>query len=98
MLTVPGSRWASGRISPPAVSNRRSTDRAYRPAPAGLFRHRASGGQPVIWTAMANVPEKPTLDGIEQRWGEQWEADGTYHFRPGTGRDAVFAIDTPPPT
>ena len=47
---------------------------------------------------MANVPEKPTLDGIEQRWGDRWDADGTYHFRPGTPRDEVFAIDTPPPT
>src|SRR5829696_4518168 len=47
---------------------------------------------------MATVPEKPTLDGIEPRWAERWEADGTYHFRPGTPRSAVFAIDTPPPT
>src|ERR1051326_6634140 len=47
---------------------------------------------------MATVPEKPTLDGIEPRWAERWEADGTYAFRRGTGREAVFAIDTPPPT
>ncbi len=47
---------------------------------------------------MASVPEKPTLDGIEQRWGDLWDAQGTYHFRPGTPRDEVFAIDTPPPT
>jgi valyl-tRNA synthetase len=47
---------------------------------------------------MASVPEKPTLDGIEQHWGERWDADGTYHFRPGTPRDEVFSIDTPPPT
>src|SRR5678815_3279886 len=47
---------------------------------------------------MANVPEKPTLDGIEQRWGDRWDTDGTYHFRPGTPRSEVFVIDTPPPT
>src|SRR6476659_5423386 len=47
---------------------------------------------------MASVPEKPTLDGIEQHWGERWDADGTYHFRPGTARSEVFSIDTPPPT
>src|SRR5881392_1852751 len=47
---------------------------------------------------MATVPEKPTLDGIEERWGAQWDAAGTYHFRPGTPRSEVYAIDTPPPT
>src|ERR1700737_1751959 len=47
---------------------------------------------------MATVPEKPTLDGIEQHWGDVWDAEGTYQFRPGTPRSEVFAIDTPPPT
>src|ERR1700682_6202611 len=47
---------------------------------------------------MATVPEKPTLDGIEQRWGDLWDVEGTYHFRPETSRAEVFAIDTPPPT
>src|SRR6476619_5416888 len=47
---------------------------------------------------MATVPEKPTLDGLEERWGARWDADGTYHFRPGTARSKVFSIDTPPPT
>src|SRR4051812_1317482 len=47
---------------------------------------------------MTGVPEKPTLDGVEERWGARWDAEGTYHFRPGTPRSDVFAIDTPPPT
>ncbi len=47
---------------------------------------------------MANIPEKPSLDGIETRWMQQWEADGTYRFDRSAGRDDVFAIDTPPPT
>src|SRR4051794_18748241 len=47
---------------------------------------------------MASVPEKPTLDGIEERWGARWDDEGTYHFRPGTPRSEVYAIDTPPPT
>ena len=47
---------------------------------------------------MAQVPEKPTLDGLEARWADTWEADGTYRFTPGTGRDQVFAVDTPPLT
>ena len=29
---------------------------------------------------MANIPDKPSLDGIEARWASQWEADGTYRF------------------
>ncbi|MEX2626771.1 MAG: valine--tRNA ligase, partial [Ilumatobacteraceae bacterium] len=47
---------------------------------------------------MANVPDKPTLDGIDIRWSERWEADGTYRFDRTATRDQVFAIDTPPPT
>jgi valyl-tRNA synthetase len=47
---------------------------------------------------MANIPEKPSLDGIETRWMQQWEADGTYRFDRSASRDEVFAVDTPPPT
>ncbi len=47
---------------------------------------------------MAGVPEKPTLDGIDLRWAERWEADGIYRFDPPATRDQVFSVDTPPPT
>jgi valyl-tRNA synthetase len=47
---------------------------------------------------MANVPERPTLDGIEARWIERWERDGTYRFDRTATREQVYAIDTPPPT
>jgi valyl-tRNA synthetase len=47
---------------------------------------------------MAEVPEKPSLDGLEERWSARWEADGTYRFDRSKGRDEVFSIDTPPPT
>ena len=47
---------------------------------------------------MTNVPEKPSLDGIETRWIVRWDADGIYRFDRRASRDAVFAIDTPPPT
>ncbi len=47
---------------------------------------------------MANIPDKPTLDGIEERWAAQWELDGTYRFDASVAREDVFAIDTPPPT
>ncbi|MFO7591307.1 MAG: valine--tRNA ligase [Acidimicrobiia bacterium] len=44
------------------------------------------------------VPEKPSLDGLEDRWSARWEADGTYAFDGGRPRSEVFSIDTPPPT
>jgi valyl-tRNA synthetase len=43
------------------------------------------------------LPDKPSLEGIEERWSERWEADGTYHFNPDTDR-TIYSIDTPPPT
>jgi len=45
-----------------------------------------------------NTPDKPSLDGIETRWMQRWEADATYRFDRTVGREGVFAIDTPPPT
>jgi valyl-tRNA synthetase len=45
-----------------------------------------------------SVPEKPTLDGLEAKWGEWWETAGTYHFDRSKPRERVYAIDTPPPT
>jgi valyl-tRNA synthetase len=45
-----------------------------------------------------SVPEKPSLDGLEERWGEVWEAHGTYRFDRSKARDQIYSIDTPPPT
>jgi valyl-tRNA synthetase len=45
-----------------------------------------------------NVPDKPTLDGLESTWGPRWEAAGTYRFDRSKERQEIFAIDTPPPT
>jgi valyl-tRNA synthetase len=45
-----------------------------------------------------NVPEKPTLDGLEAKWGEWWETAGTYRFDRSKTREQIYAIDTPPPT
>ena len=44
------------------------------------------------------VPDKPTLDGIEERWAAVWAEQGTYDFVADTTRDQVFSIDTPPLT
>ena len=48
------------------------------------------------------IPEKPALEGLESKWGERWEAQGTYRFDRDAalraGSDNVYSIDTPPPT
>ncbi|WP_424935914.1 MULTISPECIES: valine--tRNA ligase [Bacteria] len=48
------------------------------------------------------IPDKPALEGLEDKWGERWSAQGTFLFdRAGAaaaGRDGVYSIDTPPPT
>ncbi|MEA2558079.1 MAG: valyl-tRNA synthetase [Actinomycetota bacterium] len=44
------------------------------------------------------MPEKPSLDGLESKWDEWWQASGTYRFDRSTSREHVYAIDTPPPT
>ncbi|MGK5558617.1 valine--tRNA ligase, partial [Actinomadura kijaniata] len=45
-----------------------------------------------------NVPSKPSLDGLEEKWVRRWDEDGTYRFDRDRPRDEVFSIDTPPPT
>ncbi|MGO2096909.1 MAG: valine--tRNA ligase [Candidatus Microbacterium stercoravium] len=51
---------------------------------------------------MADMPDKPKLEGLEAKWGETWENDGTYRFDRAAaqraGREGVFSVDTPPPT
>ena len=44
------------------------------------------------------VPEKPTIDGIEDRWAQVWDAEGTFRFDRTKTREQVYSIDTPPPT
>jgi valyl-tRNA synthetase len=49
------------------------------------------------------VPEKPALEGLEEKWARHWAEQGTYVFvRPQNdlehGREQVYSIDTPPPT
>jgi valyl-tRNA synthetase len=45
-----------------------------------------------------NVPAKPALEGIEQKWDTAWETGGVYRFDRSADRAGVFSIDTPPPT
>jgi valyl-tRNA synthetase len=48
--------------------------------------------------AAPNVPDKPSLDGLEEKWDAVWETQGTYRFDRTKERHEVFSIDTPPPT
>ena len=45
-----------------------------------------------------SVPDRPALEGLETKWQERWEAEGTYAFDRSRPRREVYAIDTPPPT
>ncbi|NNN20175.1 MAG: valine--tRNA ligase [Acidimicrobiaceae bacterium] len=45
-----------------------------------------------------SVPEKPSLDGLEEKWLKKWQESGTYRYQIGTHRDKTYSIDTPPPT
>ncbi len=46
----------------------------------------------------AAVPDKPALEGLEQKWMARWDAEGVYRFDRTRPRAEVYAIDTPPPT
>ncbi len=50
----------------------------------------------------AHIPEKPALEGLEQKWDAAWQANGTYLFDRAAalakGRAGVYSVDTPPPT
>ncbi|MGY1745013.1 valine--tRNA ligase [Blastococcus sp. SYSU D00695] len=52
--------------------------------------------------ADAGVPEKPTLDGLEEKWTARWAAADTYAFDRAAAlaapREQIWSIDTPPPT
>jgi valyl-tRNA synthetase len=44
------------------------------------------------------LPESPGIDGLEEKWSDLWQRDGTYRFDRTAVRGQVYSIDTPPPT
>ncbi|SDY92203.1 valyl-tRNA synthetase [Geodermatophilus africanus] len=56
----------------------------------------------VVPGAGAGVPEKPSLDGLEEKWAARWAEDDTYAFDRAAAlaapREQTWSIDTPPPT
>ena len=49
-------------------------------------------------TETSRVPDKPTLDGLEEKWAAVWKEQQTYAFDRTAERADVYSIDTPPPT
>ena len=51
---------------------------------------------------VSSVPDRPTVDGLEERWGAVWAREQTYAFDRERAlslpREQVYSIDTPPPT
>ncbi|OFT41110.1 valine--tRNA ligase [Arthrobacter sp. HMSC06H05] len=45
-----------------------------------------------------NVPDRPGLEGLEEKLNQRWAEEGTYSFNEDTTRADVYSIDTPPPT
>jgi valyl-tRNA synthetase len=52
--------------------------------------------------APAQIPDRPSLEGLEDKWAAVWQEQDTYAFDREAAlagpREAVFSIDTPPPT
>jgi valyl-tRNA synthetase len=44
------------------------------------------------------MPDKPSLDGLEEKWARVWKEQDTYAFDRTAERVDVYSIDTPPPT
>src|SRR5687768_9837146 len=57
---------------------------------------------PATPAVAAGVPEKPSIDGLEEKWVERWAAEDTYAFDRAAAlagpRERLYSIDTPPPT
>ncbi|MEV5976207.1 valine--tRNA ligase [Streptomyces sp. NPDC052114] len=46
----------------------------------------------------SGVPDKPVLDGLEEKWARRWDESGVFAFDRTRTRDEIFSVDTPPPT
>src|SRR6478609_8541127 len=53
-------------------------------------------------SAAPQIPERPSVDGLEEKWAQVWKEQETYTFNReralAGSRDQIWAIDTPPPT
>jgi valyl-tRNA synthetase len=49
-------------------------------------------------TESHTMPEKPSIDGLEDKWNSVWDEQGTYRFDRSKSRAEIYSIDTPPIT
>ncbi len=52
----------------------------------------------VVRAVVREVPDKVSLDGLEEKLDRRWAAEGTFAFDRTATREQVYSIDTPPPT
>jgi valyl-tRNA synthetase len=55
-------------------------------------------GPPSPRAVAPDLPASLDSAAVEQRFVQQWQGEGRYHYDPSQSRSATFAIDTPPPT
>ncbi|MGH9030100.1 MAG: class I tRNA ligase family protein, partial [Acidimicrobiales bacterium] len=48
--------------------------------------------------SQAGIPERASLEGLEDKWCARWERDATFRFDRTKSREQIFSVDTPPPT
>ncbi len=53
---------------------------------------------PTTAPAGRQVPDRVSVDGLEDRWNGAWTAQNLYGFDRTKTREQVYSIDTPPPT
>ena len=46
----------------------------------------------------ATTPDKVGVEGLEAKWGANWDATGSYNFDKTAEKSNIYSIDTPPPT
>jgi valyl-tRNA synthetase len=63
-----------------------------------MSEHRSEAEERTSRRPGPTVPDKPSLDGLELKWNERWETEGTFRFDRDAPRERIYAIDTPPPT
>ncbi|MDX6216956.1 MAG: valyl-tRNA synthetase, partial [Frankiales bacterium] len=66
--------------------------------PAGKSQTGAGKDVPRLTRVTSQMPDRPTLDGLEAKWDAVWASEQTYAFDRTASREDVYAIDTPPPT
>ena len=52
----------------------------------------------VSFVRAATTPDKVGVEGLEAKWGPNWDSKGTYSFDKSAAKADIYSIDTPPPT